>query len=162
MPSIVKRDGREIHEDSGERVVGMRLFAYGTLMWPEVLEAVIGRQLDGSPATLSGYLRLRVKGEHFPAVIASDADAVEGVLYENLCAEDFGHLDRFEGEEYDRKVVRISGVDAQVYVLAACCHHLAEQHPWHAAEMQPEHLAAFCREYKGWRDLDAAASRREP
>jgi gamma-glutamylcyclotransferase (GGCT)/AIG2-like uncharacterized protein YtfP len=162
MPSIVKRDGREIHEDSGERVVGMRLFAYGTLMWPEVLEAVIGRQLDGSPATLSGYLRLRVKGEHFPAVIPSEQDDVEGVLYENLCAEDFRLLDRFEGEEYDRKGVRIEDMDAQVYVLAARWHHLAEQQPWYASEMQPEHLAAFCQAYKGWRDLDDAVLREKP
>ncbi len=139
----------------------MNLFSYGTLMWPEVLEAVIGRRLEGVAASLSGYVRLRVRGEHYPAVVPSARDEVEGVLYQNLNTDDFRHLDRFEGREYDRTVVRIGDVDAQVYVLAGPWYHLAEQRPWYAEEMRPEHLAAFCREYKGWRDLNSTTSGRE-
>ena len=95
----------------------MNLFAYGTLMWPEVLEAVIGKRLSGVPATLHGYIRLRVKGEHYPVVLPSDAASVEGMLYKGLCDTDFAHLDRFEGVEYDRTAVSQDGIEAQVYLL---------------------------------------------
>ncbi len=133
------------------------LFAYGTLMWPEVLEGVIGRRLKGRPATLTGFLRLRVIGEHYPAVIPSPGDEVDGLLYDGLTDTDFRHLDRFEGEEYDRVTVCIGHVSVEVYVLAAQWRHLAEEKPWRPEQMLAEHLAAFREEYKGWHDIPPQA-----
>jgi gamma-glutamylcyclotransferase (GGCT)/AIG2-like uncharacterized protein YtfP len=129
----------------------MNLFAYGTLMWPHVLEAVIGRHLSGAPAVLEGYLRRRVKGECFPAVIASSGSCVAGILYCGLTAEEFEQLDRFEGEEYVRRSEPINGCEVQVYVLSERWNHLAEPDAWVPEDLDPIQLDAFCREYKGWR-----------
>ena len=41
------------------------LFAYGTLMFPEIIQAVIGRVPDQQPAMIAGYRRLVVAGELF-------------------------------------------------------------------------------------------------
>lgn len=128
----------------------MNLFAYGTLMWPEVLKSVIGRQLEGTPVTLQGYRRLRIKGEQYPAVIPATGDEVGGILYTDLSASEFLHLDRFEGEEYDRVAVRIDGTEANLYVLAEGWLHIADDQIWLPEQMSPDHLAAFCNEYKGW------------
>lgn len=128
----------------------MNLFAYGTLMWPEVLEAVIGRRLQGTPAVVHGYRRLRVRGERYPAVVPSASDSVEGILYGNLGDSEFEHLDRFEGLEYDRRTALVNGLEAQLYVLAGAYRHLADRALWRPEDMQAEHLAAFCTEYKGW------------
>ena len=129
----------------------MNLFAYGTLMWPEVLEAVIGRRLFGAPATVDGYLRQRVKGELYPVLVASNpCDKVEGILYRDLSEKDFQRLDRFEGVEYDRQKVRIGMVHAEVYVLSNSWRHIASAEIWHPEDMQKEDLEAFCSEYKGW------------
>lgn len=131
----------------------MNLFAYGTLMWPEVLESVIGRHLEGRPAMLPGYLRLRIKDEHYPAIIPKAGEQVDGRIYTGLSGTEFDHLDRFEGEEYDRMTVAVGADDAEVYVLAGRCRHLAEQTPWLPEDLRPDYLAAFCREYKGWRHV---------
>ena len=45
-------------------------FAYGTLMAPSVLEAVIGRRIEGRPAVLAGHARYLVRDEIF---LTSDA-----------------------------------------------------------------------------------------
>ncbi len=131
----------------------MNLFAYGTLMWTEVLESVIGRPLAGVPATLPGYRRIRIKGVHYPAVISSGNDEVTGVLYDGLSEADFRNLDRFEGEEYERLTVCVAGKAAEVYVLSPAWMHLADTRSWHPEDMEAEHLAAFRTGYKGWRDL---------
>jgi gamma-glutamylcyclotransferase (GGCT)/AIG2-like uncharacterized protein YtfP len=128
----------------------MNLFAYGTLMWPEVLEAVIGKHLDGVPAVLHGYVRLRVKGEHYPAVVPSGSRSVEGLLFKDLSDTDFEHLDRFEGEEYERTAVSLNGIEVQVYVLSDASRDIADCVPWRPEDMKAHHLTAFCREYKGW------------
>ena len=131
-----------------------RLFAYGTLMWPKVMASVIGHSsLQGQPATLHGYVCQRVKGEHYPVILPSEGDSVEGIVYSELSAQDFQHLDRFEGEEYDRITVIIDGQSTCVYALSDAWSYIAEPQYWHPDQVSPEHLNAFCREYKGWQAI---------
>jgi len=131
----------------------MNLFAYGTLMWPEVLESVIGRSGAGIPASLDGYRRVRIKGAHYPAVVPSRNDTVTGLLYAGLSEGEFRNLDRFEGEEYERLSVCVAGMEAEVYVLSSAWMHLADSRSWNPEDMEAEHLEAFRSEYKGWDDL---------
>lgn len=44
-------------------------FVYGTLMADEVLHLLIKRVPTAKPATLNGYIRHRVKGQVFPAIV---------------------------------------------------------------------------------------------
>lgn len=134
----------------------MNLFAYGTLMWPEVFETVVGRRQKGGPCVLRGYSRRRLRGVHYPAIIPDDSAAVvEGRLYRNLSELEFSRLDRFEGDEYDRVDVCVDGVEAQAYVLSKHVRHLATEETWHPDHLRAEHLASFCEEYKGWIDIQA-------
>lgn len=123
------------------------LFAYGTLMWPEVLEAVIGRAPSGTPVTLHGFLRLRVKEEFYPALVDSHShDVVDGVLYLDLTEAEFRHLDRFEGKEYDRREVCVGTQPAHVYVLNDNWRHIADPRPWRPEDVKKQQLEAFCAE----------------
>jgi gamma-glutamylcyclotransferase (GGCT)/AIG2-like uncharacterized protein YtfP len=131
----------------------MNLFAYGTLMWPEVLKAVVGRRMEGEKATLAGYTRLRVKGQHYPVIIQSLEDSVEGVLYSGLTREEFQYLDTFEGVAYDQVEVKIGEIQTQVYVLSNDWKHLATSEIWKPEQLKPEHLAEFCQEYKAWTEV---------
>lgn len=133
----------------------MNLFAYGTLMWPDILEAVMGRRMAGRHAVLAGYTRLRVKGQHYPAAVPAPDESVEGTLYTGLTPKEFEALDRFEGREYDRIEVDIGGTPVFVYVLAEEWRHIADSSPWTPADLLPEQRAAFCAEYKGWSDLQS-------
>jgi gamma-glutamylcyclotransferase (GGCT)/AIG2-like uncharacterized protein YtfP len=131
----------------------MNLFTYGTLMWPEVMKAVSGRRPAGEDAVLAGYRRLRVKGEVYPVIVPSADDSVEGLLYRGLDEEALRRLDRFEGEEYERVEVQVGAETAYAYVLSKHCRHIAEDTPWQPEQLAPEHIAAFCSDYKGWLDL---------
>ena len=119
------------------------LFAYGTLMWPEVLQAIIGRRIEGEPAVLKGYQRLRVKGAHYPVIVPSAEHAVEGKLYVGLSKRELGALDAFEGEEYDRNTVRVGGMRAQAYVLSPEWRHVASSEPWEPEQFKPEHFGSL-------------------
>ena len=121
----------------------MNLFAYGTLMWPEILEAVAGRRLEGSPAVLEGYSRFRVKGEPYPVVIPSPKGTVEGVLYQELTPEEFRRLDAFEGVEYNRVEIRLNDRPAFVYVLSEEWRQIVDFRPWIPADQEQEVLARF-------------------
>lgn len=62
----------------------MLLFAYGTLLDPDVRSIVLGRPCpdgEGRPALLRGYVRVAVVGEAFPALAEDPAGAVEGRLF---------------------------------------------------------------------------------
>ena len=133
----------------------MNLFAYGTLMWPEVLESVMGRRLEGCKAVLHGYTRRRVKGQHYPVVFQCLEESVEGVLYKGLTKAEFRALDIFEGEEYDRVELGFDGTPAFVYVLSKDWKHIVDSKPWKPEDLQPGHLAQFCSDYKGWNDLQS-------
>ena len=50
-------------------------FVYGTLMAPEVVQALIKRVPPMRPAILKGYTRHSVKGVVFPAIIPDSADS---------------------------------------------------------------------------------------
>lgn len=54
-------------------------FVYGMLMADEVLTLLIKRVPRWQPATLSGYVRHRVRGQVFPAIApATPQDSVKG------------------------------------------------------------------------------------
>jgi gamma-glutamylcyclotransferase (GGCT)/AIG2-like uncharacterized protein YtfP len=120
------------------------LFAYGTLLFPEVVRAVVGRTLAGEPATLGGYLRRGVIGEIFPAIVeGGEHERVAGVLYTGLDEREWARLDRFEGDLYQRRRVAVAGRDAFTYVLAGPWRHrLAAEH-WDPATFARDHLAVF-------------------
>ncbi|KJE93214.1 hypothetical protein CAOG_04034 [Capsaspora owczarzaki ATCC 30864] len=49
------------------------LFAYGTLMYPEVVNKVMKRVPDMHDAVLEGYYRMHIRNRLYPAVVAHDA-----------------------------------------------------------------------------------------
>lgn len=85
-----------------------RLFAYGSLMWPDILQAVAGRALPSQAATLRGYRRFCVRGASYPALRRATPDSViTGVVYEGLCDADWQRLDAFEGADYQRQTLKV-------------------------------------------------------
>jgi len=61
-----------------------RLFCYGTLQVPEVIQTVTGRIYTGKSATLDGYARYRVKNTEYPGIIRVAGCKTKGFLYENV------------------------------------------------------------------------------
>lgn len=100
----------------------MHLFAYGTLMSPEILHAVSGLSPASIAATLDNFQRYRVKNEPWPAIISCAESQVTGVLYFNITWNAWRRLDDFEGPMYQRIKVHIisesKSYEAYTYAIA--------------------------------------------
>ncbi|KAF4555173.1 Hypothetical protein D9617_3g022450 [Elsinoe fawcettii] len=96
------------------------LFFYGTLIAPAILHRVIhgpsnptfptpsSSYVRTCPALLHSHRRHRVKGADYPAVIpASISSTVRGTFATGLTDADVRRLDIFEGDEYERRRVKV-------------------------------------------------------
>jgi gamma-glutamylcyclotransferase (GGCT)/AIG2-like uncharacterized protein YtfP len=129
----------------------MHLFAYGTLMFPEVWRRVVGRDFPMQRATVGGYVALRAKGQLFPVLVRGEAgETVTGVVYFDLEEGVFEVLDEFESDLYER--VSLNAVlddgrelTCQAYVLPERNRRFASSEPWDAAWFQREAMAEYLR-----------------
>jgi gamma-glutamylcyclotransferase (GGCT)/AIG2-like uncharacterized protein YtfP len=112
-----------------------QLFAYGTLMCPDIFRTVAGISRRGEPAMISGFQRYAVRGESYPAIVPAPGCEVSGVVYGRISRFAWSRLDRFEGSMYQRlavDVMRSQGVRlaAQVYVLQPALRHCLDDSDW--------------------------------
>ncbi|NMF90823.1 gamma-glutamylcyclotransferase family protein [Aromatoleum petrolei] len=80
-------------------------FTYGSLMCEDIMSAVTGARSRFVAASLDGYRRQPVRGQAYPGMVPATEACVPGVLYLDLPASAWLRLDRFEGEEYERRQV---------------------------------------------------------
>jgi gamma-glutamylcyclotransferase (GGCT)/AIG2-like uncharacterized protein YtfP len=133
-----------------------RFFAYGTLVLPEVMEAVTGRAFAGRPALLRGFARRRLLGRSFPGLVEERDAATAGVLYDGVDAATLATLDRFEGPLYERAAVAVEldrGTRAAcwVYRLAPAAQSLVRAETWELAGFGADERAAFLAECRAFR-----------
>lgn len=94
-----------------------RVFAYGTLLNPEVQEAVIGRRADGPPDRLAGFAKSSLQdGPDSFANLTPDPDGrVAGKVIE-VTQHELARIDMYEGDLYVRRRVTLeSGAEAWAY-----------------------------------------------
>jgi predicted cupin superfamily sugar epimerase/gamma-glutamylcyclotransferase (GGCT)/AIG2-like uncharacterized protein YtfP len=132
------------------------LFTYGTLMFPDVWRAVVGRDSPSVEATIDGYAAYRVEGEVYPAVVPESGAETPGLVYFGLTDADIQRLDRFEGEFYDRRIVTTLTDDgrdilAECYVARRDHRDQVTSEPWDAEGFVARGgLAEFQGRYRGF------------
>jgi len=122
-----------------------RLFTYGTLEIPSVVKRVLGRDLEGEPAVLYGYARFLVRGECHPGIVEREGASVSGTLYRGVDAALFSRLDRYEGDEYKKRIVEIltSTGAPQVAYTYTCLAGMLSEAPWDPNVFMRDHLQDF-------------------
>jgi gamma-glutamylcyclotransferase (GGCT)/AIG2-like uncharacterized protein YtfP len=135
--------------------VAGRLFVYGTLLFPRVVRALLGRPLEARPARLPGYARYVVEGQDYPGIVPSADAGIEGAVLLGVDAGMFRRLDAFEGAMYERRVVEV--VTAGGETLAASTYVVRDEHrrhlstrPWDAARFERTGLRRFLDHYPGF------------
>jgi gamma-glutamylcyclotransferase (GGCT)/AIG2-like uncharacterized protein YtfP len=110
------------------------MFAYGTLLLPQIISRVIGRVPPAAEALLRGYRRVTVKGEVFPAVYCDPAAEVKGQVYRGIDERELQLLDHYEGDLYRRESVQIVVLGrpewTECYVLRAGNEAHLSSEPW--------------------------------
>lgn len=108
-----------------------RLFVYGTLQHPPLIEHLIGRRPALRPATLVGWRAARLRGRVYPGLLPGGA-ASGHVL--DVDDGELAVLEAFEGPQYQRIAVRVAvgdaEVDADAWRLREEHAHLADDDDW--------------------------------
>ncbi|KAF1991160.1 hypothetical protein K402DRAFT_389357 [Aulographum hederae CBS 113979] len=161
-------------------------FFYGTLMAPAVLNRVCHGSAQTStpnlsvrPAILHNFRRHKVRNVDYPAIIRSppstDPDAtVRGTLVTPLTSADIFRLDIFEGDQYERQLVKVrplvevgdeSGegnvegeeeVEAETYVWIAGERHLEMGEEWDYGEFVREKIGRWVGTSEEYEEVDEA------
>jgi gamma-glutamylcyclotransferase (GGCT)/AIG2-like uncharacterized protein YtfP len=132
----------------------MNLFVYGTLLDAEVMRTVAGADHVSEPSTLSGYVRRRVSGEVYPAIVERPGASVSGLTYLDVSPASFARLDRFEGALYERRMVvtqgaRTARLPAYAYVLSPAATARLSEEAWSLEAFQRDGKARFVRAHQG-------------
>ncbi len=125
-----------------------QLFVYGTLMWPEILKAVIDRIPVMEDALLEGYRRLKIKDAVYPALIKAESHSVQGKLIRGLNYNEIVLIDDYEGDEYERKEVFIKTLSGRkeaafVYVFSEDYRERLLDENWNPSEISEKLLRSL-------------------
>ncbi|WP_341849563.1 gamma-glutamylcyclotransferase family protein [Actinomadura rifamycini] len=129
------------------RVGADALFVYGTLQFPEVLTALIGRVPEREAVGAEGWRVAALPGRPYPGIVPGDT-IVRGYLITGLDAEEWRLLDAFEGPGYE--LVRIELTDGRcgwAYVWPS----EAGDGDWSAEEFEAHELAVYAVQCLEWR-----------
>lgn len=120
---------------------------------------VAGTRLSSTPAILSGYRRFLVKDEQYPGVVAATGSVVAGIVYHGLDVANRQRLDRFEGEMYDRRPVRVCYADGReavvdCYLFRPEFSHRLSSIEWDFAAFLQGGKTLFQHQYSGFKAID--------
>jgi len=132
----------------------MNVFVYGTLLIPEIWNAVTGEPgLAASPATLPGYRILRVRNAAYPGIVAvGDGDSVDGKIVFDIPDLALRRLDAYEDAFYRRAEVHPETTDgslvpAQAYLVPVEVAELwLSDEPWTLEWFEANELDRFRRQ----------------
>lgn len=117
----------------------MNLFAYGTLIFADIWQCVVGHEVESKTAELSGYQVRRVVDDLFPVMVpGTSEDIAQGVVYYGLTDRDVQLLDHYEAHLYERIEVQPlaedgSSATCQTYVLREQYSSAASEEAWTTA-----------------------------
>lgn len=128
--------------------MAVRLFCYGTLEFPQVMEAVIGRGCIGAPARVSGYACLKAKGRVYPGIVRAEGHVTPGTLYHGLSGAELRRLDRYEDPFYRRRLIRVADgrgrpLMAWAYIIPERNKAVLSDAAWDKDAFERLHLAGF-------------------
>lgn len=126
----------------------MRLFTYGTLLFPEVLEVLLGRVPDRSPAVAPGWRVAALPGRVYPGLVPGVGHHAQGQVIRGLDPAETAVLRAYEGEDYLLTgIVLADGSSCPAYVWRRAV--LAAD--WTTDRLTAGQLDDFLRRCRRWR-----------
>jgi gamma-glutamylcyclotransferase (GGCT)/AIG2-like uncharacterized protein YtfP len=135
----------------------MHVFTYGTLMFPQVWQAVVGRSFQTVEGAAAGFEVFRVRDAVFPGIAAGNgACSVHGVVYLDIDPKSTARLDQFEDDFYERQSIAVDCVDgqrrmAEAYVVPPANRSVLTSEPWdHKSFLASGGLEQFISRFAGF------------
>lgn len=131
------------------------VFTYGTLMLPEVMEAVSGHQFRSEKAELSDYQRFQIKKKVYPAIVYSKNQSTNGVVYFDVDADSLERLDYFEDVIYHRNEVTVilqdgNTISAYAYIVNPEFESTLSDKPWILDDFKDKCLEQYVTNTQRW------------
>lgn len=129
------------------------VFVYGTLIFPQVMEAVTGKVHKGQTAKLHNFAAYKVVGDVYPGIWHLEGVSTDGILYQGISKDELAKLDLYEGEEYNRELLEVETEDgnthrAWVYTYRPAYRHMLSELPWSAEHFNESELDAYVSKIK--------------
>lgn len=103
--------------DRFSRLKSTPLFTYGTLLFPEVLHALIGRVPQSQIANAVGWRVAALKNRTYPGLVAAHGEIANGRLLTGLSSDEWRLLDNFEDRNYKlRQITLLGGQNSLAYI----------------------------------------------
>jgi hypothetical protein len=123
------------------------LFVYGTLLFPEVLRALLGRVPPSAAASAPGWRVAALSGRLYPGLIPGPG-AASGLVLGGLTPGERLLLDAYEDTGYTLTGITLAdGTPCQTYVWGAG----ALEHDWSPDAFAARHLARYVLGCTAWR-----------
>ena len=113
-----------------------RVFAYGTLMFPDIAASVTGERATHERARLPDHVRHALRQRIHPGAVRRPGKAVDGVVYHGLSPAALDRIDEFEGTLFRRHRVTVVAeadgrpLSALVYLVRPRWRPLLLPHDW--------------------------------
>lgn len=138
-------------------------FAYGSLMFADIMAAVSGDCYKSESAVLANYRRFAIRDELYPGIRPQKGDLVTGTVYFDLREAAWERLDRFEGRMYRRETIEVVFADgreakAQTYVVRSEFTSRLSRKKWSPKEFLRSGKSRFREEYPGFEMLQRKKS----
>ncbi|WP_419999090.1 gamma-glutamylcyclotransferase family protein [Streptomyces boninensis] len=122
------------------------LFAYGTLQFDEVLQALLGRVPRHAPDRAPDWRAAALERRLYPGLVAGPGAAAPGALLTGLSAREWAILDAYEDDQYElREITLASGRRCLTYVWEGGEVLDAD---WDAEEFRVRHLRAYAEQMR--------------
>jgi gamma-glutamylcyclotransferase (GGCT)/AIG2-like uncharacterized protein YtfP len=132
------------------------LFAYGTLRFPDVLEALLGRVPEHSPGIVEGWRVAALDGRVYPVLVPGQG-AAGGVLISGLTTEEWHVIDAYEDDFYALEhLTLVDGRQGWAYLTrdgTALTRDGTAALPvdWSPGDFTARHLGTFANRCRAWR-----------
>lgn len=132
------------------------LFAYGTLRFPDVLEALLGRIPEHSPGIVEGWRVAALDGRVYPVLVPGEG-AAGGVLISGLTDEEWRVIDAYEDDFYAlERLTLVDGRQGWAYLTrdgTALTRDGTAALPvdWSPGDFTTRHLGTFASRCRSWR-----------
>ncbi|MGH3382132.1 MAG: gamma-glutamylcyclotransferase family protein [Actinoallomurus sp.] len=123
------------------------LFAYGTLRFPDVLVALLGRVPAHTPAVAPGWRVAALDGRVYPMLVPGEG-AAGGVLISGLTAGEWRVIDAYEDDVY--ALERLTLADGRIgWAYLTRDHTVVLPADWSPGDFTVHHLPAFVGRLRG-------------
>ena len=122
------------------------LFVYGTLLFSEITERLLGRLPAVDRAAAPSWSTRILADRTYPGLVPDKMSAAGGLLFLDLTEDEWVTLDTYEGDEYERTtltVVNQGGEPTEAVVYLLIDESIVTEDRWTTQWFSDLHLADF-------------------